>query len=99
MTARPLRYALRTPGKRVRAALVLAAYRPPAARRPAIAGVAAAVEIVHTYSLVHDDLPCMDDDDLRRGRPTTHRVYGVRYRDPGRVRWCRSPPGARGGGA
>jgi len=39
--------------------------------------VAAAVEVVHTYSLVHDDLPCMDNDDLRRGRPTTHKVYGV----------------------
>ena len=39
--------------------------------------IATAVEIVHTYSLVHDDLPCMDDDDLRRGRPTTHRKFGV----------------------
>ena len=48
-----------------------------AASRPAIAGVAAAVETVHTYSLVHDDLPCMDDDDLRRGRPTTHRRFDV----------------------
>ena len=44
---------------------------------PAIDGVAAAVETVHTYSLVHDDLPCMDDDDLRRGRPTTHRAFDV----------------------
>src|SRR5688500_19241929 len=42
-----------------------------------LAGVAAAVETVHAYSLVHDDLPCMDDDDLRRGRPTTHRVFDV----------------------
>ena len=41
------------------------------------AGLAAAVEIIHAYSLVHDDLPCMDDDDMRRGRPSTHRVYGV----------------------
>ena len=48
-----------------------------AASRPAVAGVAAAVETVHTYSLVHDDLPCMDDDDLRRGRPTTHRKFDV----------------------
>jgi farnesyl diphosphate synthase len=39
--------------------------------------VAAAVETVHAYSLVHDDLPCMDDDDLRRGRPTTHRQFDV----------------------
>jgi geranylgeranyl pyrophosphate synthase len=70
-------YALRTPGKRVRAALVFAAYRAVGGRSPAIAGVAAAVETVHTYSLVHDDLPCMDDDDLRRGRPTTHRRFDV----------------------
>lgn len=70
-------YALRSPGKRVRAALVLAAYRAIGGRSPAIAGVAAAVETVHTYSLVHDDLPCMDDDDLRRGRPTTHRAFDV----------------------
>lgn len=70
-------YALRSPGKRVRAALVLAAYRSMGHTSPAIAGVAAAVETVHTYSLVHDDLPCMDDDDLRRGRPTTHRAFDV----------------------
>ena len=72
-----LGYALRTPGKRVRAALVLAAYRSSGGTSPAIAGVAAAVETVHAYSLVHDDLPCMDDDDLRRGRPTTHRQFDV----------------------
>jgi geranylgeranyl pyrophosphate synthase len=70
-----LSYALRTPGKRVRAALLTASYRAAGGSSPAIAGVAAAVESVHTYSLVHDDLPCMDDDDLRRGRPTTHRVF------------------------
>jgi geranylgeranyl pyrophosphate synthase len=72
-----LAYALRSPGKRVRAALVLAAYRAAGGESPAIAGVAAAVETVHTYSLVHDDLPCMDDDDLRRGRATTHRAFSV----------------------
>jgi geranylgeranyl pyrophosphate synthase len=72
-----LAYALRTPGKRVRAALLLAAYRAVGGESPAISGVAAAVETVHTYSLVHDDLPCMDNDDLRRGRPTTHRAFDV----------------------
>jgi geranylgeranyl pyrophosphate synthase len=72
-----LAYALRTPGKRVRAALLLGAYRSVGGRSSGIAGVAAAVETVHAYSLVHDDLPCMDDDDLRRGRPTTHRVFDV----------------------
>jgi geranylgeranyl pyrophosphate synthase len=70
-------YALGTPGKRVRPALLLAAYRAVGGTAEAIAGVAAAVETVHTYSLVHDDLPCMDDDDLRRGRPTAHRVFDV----------------------
>ncbi|HEX7336654.1 MAG TPA: polyprenyl synthetase family protein [Gemmatimonadales bacterium] len=72
-----LGYALRTPGKRVRAALLMASYRAMGGRSGSIAGVAAAVETVHTYSLVHDDLPCMDNDDLRRGRPTTHRAFDV----------------------
>jgi geranylgeranyl diphosphate synthase type II len=70
-------YALRSPGKRVRPAMVLAAYRAAGGQSDAIAGIATAVEIVHTYSLVHDDLPCMDDDDLRRSRPTTHRAFDV----------------------
>ncbi len=72
-----LAYALGTPGKRVRAALVLASYRAAGGRAPGIGGVMAAVETVHAYSLVHDDLPCMDDDDLRRGRPTVHRAFDV----------------------
>lgn len=76
-TGEALGYALTTPGKRVRAALVMSAFEAVGGVSPAIAAVAAAVETVHTYSLVHDDLPCMDDDDLRRGRPTTHRVYDV----------------------
>ena len=70
-------YALQSPGKRVRPALVLCAYRAAGGQSAAVAGVAAAVEIVHTYSLVHDDLPCMDDDDLRRGRATMHRQFDV----------------------
>lgn len=68
-------YALQSPGKRVRPALVIAAFRACGGTSDSIAEVAAAVETVHTYSLVHDDLPCMDDDDLRRGRPTTHRRF------------------------
>jgi len=72
-----LAYALRTNGKRVRPALVLAAYRAAGGSSPAIGGVAAAVEVVHTYSLVHDDLPCMDNDAQRRGRPTTHVAFDV----------------------
>jgi geranylgeranyl diphosphate synthase, type II len=75
----PLGYALETPGKRLRPILCVAAYRAAASGEPvdAVYRLACAAEIVHTYSLVHDDLPCMDDDDLRRGRPTVHRVYGV----------------------
>ncbi|HEV8597912.1 MAG TPA: farnesyl diphosphate synthase [Gemmatimonadales bacterium] len=72
-----LAYALRTSGKRVRPALVLASYHAAGGTHPGIAGIAAAVEIVHTYSLVHDDLPCMDDDAQRRGRPTLHVRFDV----------------------
>ncbi len=71
-------YAVMGSGKRFRPALVLAAYEASGGTRGAIADLAAAVEIVHAYSLVHDDLPCMDDDDLRRGRPTLHRAFDVR---------------------
>lgn len=69
-------YSLRAPGKRLRPALVIAAYQELGGTGD-VAELAAAVEVIHTYSLVHDDLPCMDDDDLRRGRPTTHRKFGV----------------------
>ncbi|HWP37745.1 MAG TPA: polyprenyl synthetase family protein [Gemmatimonadales bacterium] len=70
-------YALESPGKRLRPALLLAAYRA-LGGVGAVAQVAAAVEVVHSYSLVHDDLPCMDDDDMRRGRPTVHRQFDTR---------------------
>ena len=73
-----VRYAVLGSGKRFRPALVIAAYETAGGADPAIADLAAAVEIVHAYSLVHDDLPCMDDDELRRGRPTLHRAMGVR---------------------
>jgi geranylgeranyl diphosphate synthase type II len=69
-------YSLEGSGKRLRPALTLAAYQECGGAGEA-AELAAAVEVVHTYSLVHDDLPCMDDDDLRRGRPTAHRVFGT----------------------
>src|SRR5690606_10834297 len=73
-----MRYAVLGGGKRVRAALVYAAGHACPVNGSAIAieasldRAAAAVELIHAYSLVHDDLPCMDDDTLRRGRPTTH---------------------------
>jgi geranylgeranyl diphosphate synthase, type II len=74
--AEAMRYTLMGEGKRLRAVLLLAAYRAAGGEGDA-SDLAAAVEVVHAYSLVHDDLPCMDDDDVRRGRPTVHRVYGV----------------------
>ena len=75
----PMLYALATPGKRLRPILCVAAYRVarPAHPPDAVYRLACALEIVHTYSLVHDDLPCMDDDGLRRGRPTVHVVHGA----------------------
>src|SRR5207247_4641190 len=73
-----VRYSLRSPGKRLRPTLVVACYGAVGGGSPAVAELAAAVEVVHAYSLVHDDLPCMDNDDLRRGRPTTHRAFDVR---------------------
>ena len=75
--AEAVRYAVLGSGKRFRPALVQAAYRTAGGGSGEIASLAAAVEIVHAYSLVHDDLPCMDNDDLRRGRPTLHRAHGV----------------------
>jgi geranylgeranyl pyrophosphate synthase len=71
-----MRYALNGDGKRLRPALCVAVYHALNGTASAIQRLAAAIEIIHTYSLVHDDLPCMDDDDVRRGRETTHRVYG-----------------------
>lgn len=71
-----VRYALAGAGKRLRGMLVLAAYRAVGGGGDAV-GLAAGVEMLHAYSLVHDDLPCMDDDDVRRGRPTVHRAFGV----------------------
>ncbi len=71
-----MRYAMRAGGKRLRPVLVAGAadlFAGPERADPMPAAVA--VECVHTYSLIHDDLPCMDDDDLRRGRPTVHRAY------------------------
>jgi geranylgeranyl pyrophosphate synthase len=71
-----MRYSMQAGGKRLRPVLVLAASRlfDPEGATDALPA-AVAVECVHTYSLVHDDLPCMDDDDLRRGRPTAHKTF------------------------
>jgi geranylgeranyl pyrophosphate synthase len=76
LLAESVRYSLHGAGKRLRGMLVLASYRAVGGAGNAVP-LAAAVEMLHTYSLVHDDLPCMDDDDVRRGRPTAHRAFGV----------------------
>lgn len=75
--AAAVRYSLAGGGKRFRGILLLAAYRAAGGAGDATL-LAAAVEIVHAYSLIHDDLPCMDDDDVRRGRPTVHRKFDTR---------------------
>ena len=72
-----VRYAVQSPGKRIRPLLLMASYRALGGESQAIADLALSVELVHAYSLVHDDLPCMDDDVLRRGRPTVHVKFGV----------------------
>ena len=71
-----MRYAVLNGGKRVRATLVYAAGEAVGADGALLDGPACAVELIHAYSLVHDDLPAMDDDDLRRGKPTCHRAFG-----------------------
>ncbi len=70
------KYALLAGGKRIRPALVLETCKMLGGKTEAALPFACAVEMVHTYSLIHDDLPCMDDDDMRRGKPTLHKVYG-----------------------
>ncbi len=71
-----MRYSLLGGGKRLRPVLALAACEAVGGRLAAAIDFACAIEMIHSYSLIHDDLPCMDDDDLRRGRPTNHKVYG-----------------------
>jgi geranylgeranyl diphosphate synthase type II len=71
-----MRYSLLAGGKRIRPILALAAGDVAGAAPRVVLPFACALEMIHTYSLVHDDLPAMDDDDQRRGRPTSHKVYG-----------------------
>ena len=74
--AEAMRYSLLAGGKRIRPMLTLEFCRVCGGDINAALPVACGVEMLHTYSLIHDDLPCMDNDDLRRGRPTNHKVYG-----------------------
>ncbi|HEV7527816.1 MAG TPA: farnesyl diphosphate synthase [Solirubrobacteraceae bacterium] len=72
-----MRYSLLAGGKRIRPVLALATAEAVGADQQELLPLAAALELIHTYSLIHDDLPAMDDDDLRRGQPTCHVRYGV----------------------
>ncbi len=73
----PTRHAVTTGGKRLRPILCIAAYRAAGgASSEAVEDLGVALELIHAYSLMHDDLPCMDDAELRRGRPTPHTIYG-----------------------
>lgn len=69
-------YSLEAGGKRLRPLLLFATLQAFGKERELGIGAACALEMIHTYSLIHDDLPCMDDDDLRRGKPTNHKVFG-----------------------
>lgn len=71
-----MRYSLLAGGKRIRPILMIAFCEMSGGTAENALGAACGIEMLHTYSLIHDDLPCMDDDDLRRGRPTCHKVYG-----------------------
>ncbi len=76
---RAIRYAVFSGGKRIRPFLVLESCRTVGGEERRAVPAAAAVELIHTYSLVHDDLPSIDNDDFRRGQPTCHRVFGEAY--------------------
>ena len=74
--AEAMRYSLLAGGKRIRPVLALATARAASIAPDSVLPAAASIELIHTYSLIHDDLPSMDDDELRRGRPTSHVVFG-----------------------
>ncbi len=78
-----MRYSIFAGGKRLRPILALAAAEAAGGDYRKALPLACAVECIHTYSLIHDDLPCMDNDDLRRGKPTSHKVFGEGDRGPG----------------
>ena len=71
-----MRYSLFAGGKRIRPLLCIAAAKAVGGNIEGVENAAIALELIHTYSLIHDDLPALDNDDLRRGRPTNHKVFG-----------------------
>ena len=75
-TVNAMRYSLLSGGKRIRPILLLEFYSLFGGRAEGALNFAAAIEMIHTYSLIHDDLPCMDNDDMRRGRPSCHKAFG-----------------------
>jgi geranylgeranyl diphosphate synthase type II len=74
--SKAMRYSVFSGGKRFRPILCIAGFEACGGTGAEILPVGCAIELIHTYSLIHDDLPCMDDDDLRRGKPTNHKVFG-----------------------
>ena len=92
---RAARYSLLGGGKRIRAILTLSVCDMLGGEMQVAAQFAAAVEMLHCYSLVHDDLPCMDNDDLRRGRPSCHKAFSKRLRYAADLRGSR-PCAGRG---
>ena len=74
--SRALRYAVLGGGKRLRPILVLASAEQVNGKTHKVIAAACGIELLHTFSLIHDDLPCIDNDDLRRGKPTLHKIYG-----------------------
>ncbi len=71
-----MRYSIFAGGKRIRPALAITSFKVCGGKGASIYLATSALEMIHTFSLIHDDLPCMDDDDLRRGKPTNHKMYG-----------------------
>ena len=71
-----MNYSIHAGGKRIRPVILISVAELLGASRESVMPYACAIEMIHTYSLIHDDLPCMDNDDLRRGKPTNHKVYG-----------------------
>ena len=74
--AQAMNYSMLAGGKRLRPMLIRETYRLFDGKEEVVKPFMAGMEMIHTHSLIHDDLPCMDDDDLRRGKPTNHKVYG-----------------------
>src|SRR3989339_1390625 len=71
-----IRYSLFSGGKRLRVILAMEIYRMIKGKKPRVFLSFCALELIHTFTLIHDDLPCMDNSDTRRGRPSSHKVYG-----------------------